>query len=213
MTRHRVLLVDDQRLLRQGLSMLLGTVEDIEVVGEAQHGNEALALIPKTRPTVVLTDARMPELDGVGLVAQCAVSHPGLPVIVLTTFDDQELVRGALSAGAAGFLLKDSSTDQIADAIRAVAAGGMVIDPRVARLAMAPVAPEMPDVLVGLTATERLVAERVAAGRTNAEIAEELNLADGTVRNHVSALLRKLNQRDRTGLALALYRALNDPSG
>lgn len=213
MSKYRVLLVDDQQLLRQGLSMLLGTVSDLEVVGEAQHGREALALIPGTRPTVVLTDARMPVMDGVELVAACAEVHPGLPVIVLTTFDDHELVQRALGAGAAGFLLKDTSTDQVAEAIRAVVAGGMVIDPRVARLAMTtPPADAGPAALALLTATERLVAERLATGGTNAEIAADLSLAEGTVRNQVSALLRKLNQRDRTALALMLYQAFHAAS-
>lgn len=203
---YRVLLVDDHRLLRQGLSMLLGTVSDVEVVGEAAHGREALAMIPGTHPDVVLTDARMPEMDGVELVTACAIDHPGLPVVVLTTFDEQELVQRALAAGAAGFLLKDSSTDQVAEAIRAASAGGLVIDPRVARLAVLPAA-ESP--LALLSEGERLVAEQLAEGHTNAEIAADLSLAEGTVRNHVSALLRKLGQRDRTALALALYRAFN----
>lgn len=206
----RVLLVDDQQLLRRGLRLLLETVDDIEVAGEAGNGEEALALISSLDPQVVLTDVRMPVMDGLELLAACRERFPELPVIVLTTFDDQPLVRGALGMGASGFLLKDVSVDVLAEAVKAVADGGMVIDPRVARLALGPAA-DAPaaDPLAVLTRAERAVAELVAAGATNGEIAERLVLAEGTVKNHVSALLRKLDARDRTALALALYRALN----
>lgn len=206
----RVLLVDDQQLLRRGLSLLLSTADGIEVAAEAADGAEALALLRRDLPDVVLTDARMPGMDGIELTAQCRTLHPGLPVLVLTTFDDEDLVRGALTAGAAGFLLKDTSTDALAGAIRAAADGGMVIDPRVARIAMTRGQAAAPDPLAVLTRAERAVAELVAEGFTNAEIAARLVLAEGTVKNHVSALLRKLDQRDRTGLALALYRTLQE---
>lgn len=208
----RVLLVDDQQLLRRGLAMLLSTADGIEVSAQAAGGDEALAALGRELPDVVLTDARMPGMDGVELAERCRERWPELPVLMLTTFDDEAIVRGALAAGASGFLLKDTSTDALADAIRAVAAGGMVIDPRVARIAMSRGSDGgdgADDPLAVLTRTERLVAELVAEGRTNAEIAAELVLAEGTVKNHVSALLRKLGQRDRTGLALALYRALH----
>lgn len=205
----RVLLVDDQQLLRRGLAMLLSTADGIDVVGQAADGAEALAVLGRDLPDVVLTDARMPGVDGVELAERCRQRWPDLPVLILTTFDDEELVRGALAAGAAGFLLKDTSTDALADALRAVAEGGMVIDPRVARIAMSrDRGRTAPDPLAVLTRAERQVAELVADGRTNAEIAAELVLAEGSVKNHVSALLRKLDQRDRTGLALALYKAL-----
>ncbi|VMP20865.1 DNA-binding response regulator [Streptococcus pneumoniae] len=115
--------------------MILETDPTIDVVGEAENGMRALALIPQLSPDVVLADARMPVLDGVGLVQQCAISHPGLPVLVLTTFDDARLVHQLLNAGAAGFLLKDISTEALTDAIRQVLAGGLVLDPRVARAA------------------------------------------------------------------------------
>lgn len=206
----RVVLVDDQQLLRRGLAMLLSTVDDIDITAQAADGAEALAVLARELPDVLLTDARMPGMDGVELTVQCRQHHPELPVLMLTTFDDEAIVRGALDAGASGFLLKDTSTDALAEAIRAVAAGGMVIDPRVARIAMSRRGGGSPsqDPLAVLTRSERLVAELVADGRTNAEIASELVLAEGTVKNHVSALLRKLGQRDRTGLALALYKAL-----
>ncbi|PFG65808.1 DNA-binding NarL/FixJ family response regulator [Propionibacteriaceae bacterium ES.041] len=204
----RLLVVDDQQLLRRGLRMLLETADGLQVVGEAADGREALAVLPRCRPDVVLTDARMPGMDGLELVAALAERHPGLPALVLTTFDDEAVVLGSLGAGAAGFLLKDVSTDRLAEAIREVAAGGVVIDPRIARIALSGgESADRNDPLAVLTRTERLVAERVARGLTNAEIAAELVLAEGTVKNHVSTLLRKLAQRDRTGLALVLHRA------
>lgn len=202
-----VLVVDDQQLLRRGLRLLLGTEPGLEVVGEAADGREALAMVERFRPDVVLTDARMPGMDGLELVRALAALDPPVTAVVLTTFDDEDIVRGAVGAGAAG--LKDVTTDQLAEAIRAVAQGGMVIDPRVARIAFGPEEVSSPDPLVVLTRAERLVAERIARGLTNAEIAAELVVAEGTVKNHVTNLLRKLRQRDRTGLALALYRALS----
>jgi DNA-binding NarL/FixJ family response regulator len=198
----RVLVVDDQELLRRGLRMLLETDPGIEVVGEAENGRHALAMIPTTAPNVVLADARMPVLDGLGLVKRCAVDHPGLPVLVLTTFDDAVLVRSMLDAGAAGFLLKDVSTDALTQAIRQVLDGGLVIDPRVARAAVQ--LPERSTPLPQLSAAERAVAELVAVGLPNADIATRLQLAHGTVKNTVSVLLRKLDARDRTALALRL---------
>ncbi|WP_267489612.1 response regulator [Enemella evansiae] len=206
----RLLVVDDQQLLRRGLRMLLETADGLQVVGEAADGREALAVLPRCRPDVVLTDARMPGMDGLELVAALAERHPGLSALVLTTFDDEAVVLGSLGAGAAGFLLKDVSTDRLAEAIREVATGGVVIDPRIARIALSGgESADRNDPLAVLTRTERLVAERVARGLTNAEIAAELVLAEGTVKNHVSSLLRKLDQRDRTALALVLHRAFN----
>jgi DNA-binding NarL/FixJ family response regulator len=200
----RVFIVDDQELLRRGLRMILETDSAIEVVGEAENGQRALALIPGLAPDLVLADARMPVLDGLGLVQRCAVSHPDLPVLVLTTFDDARLVRQLLDAGAAGFLLKDISADALIGAIRHVLAGGLVLDPRVARavLSSTPVQMEQPV----LTEAERAVADLVARGLPNAEIAARLHLAHGTVKNTVSALLRKFGEPDRTALALRLAR-------
>ncbi|HLS15280.1 MAG TPA: response regulator transcription factor [Beutenbergiaceae bacterium] len=211
------MLVDDHQLLRRGLAMLLSTIDDIDLVAEAAEGTEALAAINRHHPDVVLTDARMPGMDGVQLTQRCHEEFPRIPVLLLTTFDDDALVHAALGAGAAGFLLKDTSVDALAEAIRAVAAGGMVIDPRVTRAAMgvhrgpgeSADAEESP--LAVLTRSERLVAEQIADGRTNTEIASDLVLAEGTVKNHVSALLRKLDGRDRTALALTLYQALHQP--
>lgn len=200
----RVVVVDDQELLRRGLRMILETDPDIVVVGEAENGERALALLPELAPDLVLADARMPLLDGLGLVERLAVSHPGLPVLVLTTFDDARLVRQLLDAGAAGFLLKDISAEALTDAIRHVLAGGLVLDPRVARAALS--SSPLRDAGPALTEAERAVAALVARGLPNAEIAARLHLAHGTVKNTVSALLRKLGEPDRTALALRFAR-------
>lgn len=210
----RVLVVDDQQLLRRGLVMLFGTVEGVDVVAQAAHGAEALAVLRAEDVDVVLADAKMPVMDGIELVRRCVREHPGLPVLVLTTFDEPDVVRGAVAAGAAGFLLKDTSIEALAEAVRAVAAGGLVIDPRVARLALAPSRDERdegdgPPALALLTPTEREVAALVAEGLSNQAIAARMVLAEGTVKNHVSALLRKLQAPDRTVLALTLYKALH----
>lgn len=210
----RVLVVDDQQLLRRGLVMLFGTVEGVDVVAQAAHGAEALAVLRAEDVDVVLADAKMPVMDGIELVRRCAREHPDLPVLVLTTFDEPDVVRGAVAAGAAGFLLKDTSIEALAEAVRAVAAGGLVIDPRVARLALAPSRDERdegdgPPALALLTPTEREVAALVAEGLSNQAIAARMVLAEGTVKNHVSALLRKLRAADRTVLALTLYKALH----
>ncbi|WP_301115015.1 response regulator transcription factor [Microbacterium sp.] len=202
----RVLVVDDQELLRRGLRMILETDSGVEVVGEAEDGSRALALIPTVRPDIVLADARMPVLDGLGLVRECAVHHPGLPVLALTTFDDAELVRSLLEAGVAGFLLKDVSADRLLDSIRQVVDGGLVIDPRVARVALNRESGAAPPLSPDLTQTEQAVADLLALGLPNAEIAARLQLAHGTVKNAVSALLRKLGHSDRTSLALELAR-------
>lgn len=203
----KVIVVDDQQLLRRGLTMLLGTLDGVEVVGQAGDGREALNLIAAIESDVVLTDARMPGMDGLELLAICRERYPRLPVVLLTTFDDQDLVQAAVRGGVSGFLLKDSSVENVGEAIRQAVTGGMVIDPRVARSAFT-VAVGGPGPLDGLSPSELQVAELVATGASNAEIASELCLAEGTVKNLVSALLRKLDQRDRIRLALLLARLL-----
>lgn len=224
----RVVLVDDQELIRRGMRLLLEIRDNIEVVGEAADGAAGLTVITQTSPDVVLTDARMPRMGGVELITRLATLPDAPPVIMLTTFDDDNLVRAALDAGAAGFLMKDASVDELVRAIVAVMDGGLVIDPRVARLAMRRPNPESPHAagrgtpagstkstspLTVLTRAEMDVAEQLATGATNREIAEHLILAEGTVKNHVSSLLRKLEQRDRTGLALLLSRYLGGTAG
>ncbi|PPG19760.1 DNA-binding response regulator [Rathayibacter sp. AY1E8] len=198
-------------MIRRGLVMLLSTVEGVEISAQAEDGQVALQILRSTEVDVVVTDARMPVMDGVELAAECARRHPNLPVLLLTTFDDHALVQEALAAGASGFLLKDTSVEGLVLALDAVIAGGMVIDPRVARPAVQPGRTgESPFTL--LTRSERVVAELVAVGSTNREIAAALVLAEGTVKNHVSSLLRKLGARDRTALALTLHTALH-PDG
>ncbi|RLP09696.1 response regulator [Propionibacterium australiense] len=189
--------------------MLLATVGGIEIVAQASDGEMALAALADEDVDVVLTDARMPGMDGVELTFQCASLYPGLPVLILTTFDDDALVQAALAAGASGFLLKDTSVEGLTAAVRAVLDGGMVIDPRVAKAAMRTMNARDESLAI-LTRSERVVAELVARGLTNSEIAETLVLAEGTVKNHVSALLRKLDARDRTALALTLHKALGN---
>ena len=210
----RVVVVDDQELMRRGLTMLLGTEDGVSVVGEAGDGHAALAVIAATAPDIVLTDARMPVMDGVSLAAAVRQAYPELPVVILTTFDDDDLVQRALGAGAAGFLLKDATTEELVLGMRLALKGGLVIDPRVARSAFttrargADRASTSAEPFAVLTRAEQAVARLVATGATNSEIAQTLYLVEGTVKNHVSALLRKLDQRDRTALALLLARYL-----
>ena len=203
----RVLLVEDQQLIRRGLAMLLSTVDGIDVTAQAEDGHAALDILATTEVDVVLVDARMPGMDGIEFTAHCTRDHPGLPVLVLTTFDDDALVQAVFSVGASGFLLKDTSIEHLVSALYSVIEGGMVIDPRVARAAIQTKSGgEGP--LAILTRGERVVAELVAQGLTNSEIAASLTLAEGTVKNYVSALLRKIGERDRTALALKLRKAL-----
>lgn len=214
----RVVVADDHVLLRRGLRLLLAPVPGVEVVGEAADGREALAVVAKVSPDVVVADARMPGLDGPGLVAACQEQFPDVPVLILTTFDDAEVVHASMQAGAAGFLLKDVSPERLVEAVRAVAGGDVVLDPRVARTALrgrglagtgnGTGGPG--DGLEVLTRAERAVATRLATGMTNSDIAADLVVAEGTVKNHVTALLRKLAQPNRTALALLLARRLGD---
>ncbi len=198
-----VLIVDDQQLLRRGLRLLLSTQPQIEVWGEADSGEQALVMLSAGLPDVVLSDARMPPgMSGVELTRRLGEQHPGLPVLILTTFDDQDVVVSAMRAGAAGFLLKDISPEQLAQAVVAASLGQVTIDPRVAATALGRQTTRDP--LQGLTPTERRVAELVADGLKNQQIADALVLSVGTVKNHVSSLLRKLGHQDRTSLALFL---------
>ncbi|WP_301924955.1 response regulator [Corynebacterium glaucum] len=193
------LLIDDHDMLLRGLSLILETSDDVEVAATTTDGSQALQLAREFNVDVVVTDAAMPGTDGLAVVQACS---PHVPVLVLTTFDDAALVKQLLDAGASGYVLKDVSPEELIRAIVAVAQGGMILDPRIARHAV-----ENPQLAI-LTPTERKVAESVARGLNNQEIAETLFLAEGTVKNHVSALLRKLEARDRTVLALRLAKAL-----
>lgn len=208
----RLMLVDDQELVRRGLRLLLETEHNVAVVAEAGSGSEALDTLRTTPVDLALVDARMPGMSGMELVARLAKERPELATLVLTTFDDDDVVLGSLQSGARGFLLKDASLEDLIRAVEAALRGETVIDPRVAgrvvELSARAVAPAAarPMVIDGLTEREIEVAALVRDGRTNREIAERLFLAEGTVKNHVSAVLQKLQLRDRTALALFLTR-------
>lgn len=204
-----VLLVDDQALVRRGLRQLLELETDIEVVGEAADGRAALDLLASgVAPDVALVDVRMPGMDGLELLARLRADHPGVAVLMLTTFDDDELLFGGLTGGADGFLLKGVEPDDLMRAIRSVLGRTLVVDDHMAgRLIdrLRPGEPASPPPSVEpLTDREIEVARMVAAGASNREIATTLFMAEGTVKNHVSAALRKLGLRDRTQLALAM---------
>ncbi|HEY8340585.1 MAG TPA: response regulator transcription factor [Egibacteraceae bacterium] len=206
----RVLVVDDQDLFREALATLLAVREEVEVVGEARDGREALRMIAETRPDVVLMDLHMPVLDGVAATRRLRVEHPEVQVIALTTFDDDEDVFAALRAGAVGYLLKDVASGRLVEALQAAARGESVLEPSVAAKVVARVAqlddPEAPPqpqpLVVPLTERELDVLRLLAEGRSNREIAAELFLAEGTVKNHVTNVLVKLEARDRTQAAL-----------
>jgi DNA-binding NarL/FixJ family response regulator len=206
----RVLLVDDQALFREALATLLGVRDDVVVVGEAGDGEEALRRVAELAPEVVLMDLRMPVLVGVGATRRLHVEHPGVRVIALTTFDDDEDVFAALRAGAVGYLLKDVPSARLVEAVLTAAAGGSVLDPsvaakvvaRVARMPAETPAPRARPPVVPLSEREADVLRLLADGRSNREIAGTLHLAEGTVKNHVTNLLGKLGARDRTQAAL-----------
>ena len=204
-----VLLVDDQRLMRDGLRTLLELEPDMTVAGEAADGEEALVRFRDTRPDVVLMDVRMPGMDGVEATRRLRAMDPEVKVIILTTFDDDEYVFEGLRAGAVGYLLKALSGEELADAIRTVAAGGALIDPAVTRKVVnefARLAPPARSIDAGLaeplSEREKEVLGLVARGLSNREIADELFLAEGTVKNYVTTILQKIGVRDRTQAAL-----------
>lgn len=207
----RLLLVDDQRLMREGLRTLLELEPGLVVAGEASNGQEALARYAELQPDVVLMDVRMPVLDGVEATRRLIARHPAARVIILTTFDDDEYVFEGLRAGALGYLLKDVSIQELAEAIRTVMAGGVLIQPSVARKVVAefarlrPVAAPAPapaGLLEPLSERELEILKLLAGGLTNREIAERLYLAEGTVKNYVTNILGKIGARDRTQAAL-----------
>jgi DNA-binding NarL/FixJ family response regulator len=210
----RVVVADDQALVRSGFTMLLSGESDLEVVGEAANGAEAVALVASERPDVVLMDVRMPVMDGLEATRRIS-SDPSLSetkVVVLTTFDLDEYVHDALRAGASGFLLKDTLPSDLLQAVRVVAAGDALISPKITRRLIAEFArrpepgnPAASAALDSLTQREREVLETIARGHSNAEIAEQLYVSHATVKTHVSRLLMKLGARDRAQLVMLAY--------
>ncbi|MGD2205144.1 MAG: response regulator transcription factor [Anaerolineae bacterium] len=205
----RILLVDDQRLMREGLRILLELEPDLDVVGEATSGQDALEAYAALQPDVVLMDVRMPGMDGVEATWRLRERWPDARVVILTTFDDDEYVFEGLRAGAQGYMLKDVSGGDLAQAVRTVAAGGALIQPSVARKVVAEfarVAPPARQADAGLaeplSEREGEILELLAQGLTNRQIADRLSLAEGTVKNYVTAILSKLGARDRTQAAL-----------
>jgi DNA-binding NarL/FixJ family response regulator len=206
----RVLLADDQALVRTGFRMILKSEPGIEVVGEAADGEQAVAAARRLRPDVAVMDVRMPRVDGLEATRRL-LAAPGATtrVLILTTFDLDEYVYDALRAGASGFLLKDGPAEQLVAGIRTVADGGALLAPTVTRRLIeefarraAPVAPAS---LSELTARERTVLEHLARGRSNAEIAPELVLGEATIKTHVARVLSKLGLRDRTQAVVYAY--------
>ncbi|EFL24437.1 two-component system response regulator [Streptomyces himastatinicus ATCC 53653] len=226
MTTIRVLIVDDQMMVREGFSVLLGAQPDIEVVGEAVDGREAIDQVAALRPDVVLMDIRMPVLNGLEATREIVAADADAKVLVLTTFDLDEYVYQALRAGASGFLLKDASAHQLGEAVRVVAAGEALLAPTVTKRLIATFSQAGWTALAGaarpgqqarldeLTERENEVLVLVAQGRSNAEIAQHLVVAESTVKTHVSRILVKLGLRDRTQAAVFAYEArLVTPGG
>jgi DNA-binding NarL/FixJ family response regulator len=212
----RILLVDDQALLRTGFRMILSAQPDLEVVGEAIDGADAVRQVARLRPDVALMDVRMPGMDGVQATAAITAATADTRVLVLTTFDLDEYAFAALRAGASGFLLKDVPPAELAGAIRAVAAGDAVVSPRITRRLLDRISLHTPEsaaagdgspavVLGALTDREREVFGEVARGLSNAEIAARLHLSEATVKTHITRVLAKLGLRDRVQLVIFAY--------
>ncbi|MFJ4968494.1 response regulator [Streptomyces sp. NPDC088755] len=218
----RALIADDQMMVRQGFTVLLNAEPDIEVVGQAVNGLDAVAQVGELAPDIVLMDIRMPELGGIEATRRITAREGStVKVLVLTTFDLDEYVYEALRAGASGFLLKDASADELAHAVRVVAAGDALLSPNItkrlivefSRTAGAPRAP-LKERIGDLTERETEVLSLIAAGLSNAEIAERLILAEQTVKTHVGRILVKLGVRDRTQAAVFAYESgLVRPAG
>ena len=206
----RVFLVDDQTLVRQGIRSLLALAEDIEVVAEASDGREAVARIPEVAPDVVLMDMRMPVMSGLEALQALSRSQQLPPTIILTTFDDDQLVLAGLKAGARGYMLKDVSLEQLVGAIQTVAGGGSLVQPAVTQRLLsglehmqnAFVSLDRPD---PLTDRETEILRLMSGGFSNKEIANSLGVAEGTIKNHVSSILSKLGVRDRTRAVLKAF--------
>jgi DNA-binding NarL/FixJ family response regulator len=205
----RVLLADDQSLVRAGFRMILRAAHDIEVVGEAGNGREALDRTRELQPDVVLMDIRMPEMDGIEATRRITALEPSPRVLVLTTFDLDEYVYASLRAGASAFLLKDAPEEQLVAAVRVVADGGSLFAPSVTRRVIEefarPAANAPPPGLAELTGREQEVLRLIARGRSNAEIAAELVVSEHTAKSHVASILQKLDLRNRVQAVVLAY--------
>ena len=212
----RVLAADDQRVVREGLAMLLGLLPDVEVVGTAADGEQALALADELRPDVILMDLRMPRVDGVEATRRLRASHPEIKVVVLTTYADDRSVMEALRAGALGYLTKDAGADEIRQALQRVADGQASLDPAVqmhlieaittTNATSDPAATSAAELPAGLTPREAEVLGLIGAGLSNAEIAAQLFVSEATVKSHVNHLLPKIGARDRAQAVGYAYR-------
>lgn len=211
MSKIRILIADDQPIICEGLKVILQMEEDFEVVGICSNGQEAVYSCSSFRPDIVLMDARMPIMDGVSAAKEIVRLFPDSKVLMLTTFNDSQLVLGAVQSGVSGFLLKDMQPDDVCRAIREVDAGGAFLHPEVTRIVMERIMNNRPEEAAGeqygdeldqLTSREKEVLQLIGRGLSNGEIAAELFITEGTVKNHVSSLLAKCQVRDRTQLAL-----------
>jgi DNA-binding NarL/FixJ family response regulator len=207
----QVLICDDQAIIRDGLEMMLKLERNIQVVGKAQDGAEAVELVERLAPDLVLMDLKMPSMNGVEATRQIRARFPQVRVLVLTTYDDDEWVFDAIRAGAAGYLLKDTPREKVVDAIRGTVEGKSFVDPAVAGRLMQQVAGRQAQpashLLAALSEREIDVLRLLARGMSNAEMAAQLHLSEGTVRNHVSAILTKLGVPDRTNAAILAIQA------
>ncbi|MBU7583592.1 MAG: response regulator transcription factor [Nostoc sp. TH1S01] len=217
----KVLLVDDQNLIRQGLKELLKLEPDLEIIGEAENGKVAVELAAKLQPDVVLMDIRMPIMDGVAATKEIHQNYEDIKILVLTTFDNDEYVSAALQHGAMGYLLKDTPSEELAVAIRAVHKGYTQLGPGIVQKLLnqfphgIPTQSEpVPPSLTELTPREKEVLKLIATGASNREIAQELYISEGTVKNHVTNILNRLSLRDRTQAAIianTFLSYLNEP--
>ncbi len=205
----KVLLVDDQNLIRQGLKALLELEADLEIIGEAENGEQAIKLSEQLQPDVILMDIRMPIMDGVAATREIQKRCPGIKILVLTTFDDDEYIKAALQNGAMGYLLKDTPSEELAVAIRAVYKGYTQLGPGIVKKLVTQFSTltstqslPVPPSLAELTPREKEVLQLIAIGANNREIAQQLYISEGTVKNHVTNILNRLNLRDRTQAAI-----------
>ncbi len=206
MSEIKVMIVDDQPIIRDGLKMILDMYEDIEVVGVATNGSDAISICKEKEIDVILMDIRMPDMDGVEATKRIKAKHEKIKIIILTTFDDDEYIFEALKQGASSYLLKDMNSDEIVSAIRVVKQGGSVMPPKVTakvvnKFAKISSSTEQ-SAYEHLTEREMEIIKHIAAGMSNKEIAKALYLSQGTVKNHITNILSKLNMRDRTQVAL-----------